>query len=85
MNVLVDLSFLRAFEAVKVIMIVNIVFGYILSALTPLGAAGIPLGVLGKLLHKLPLYSMGFCWVCFAAGALVISIVLNLIPAKKNG
>ena len=27
-----------------VIMVVNIVFGYILSALTPLGAAGIPLG-----------------------------------------
>ena len=55
------------------------------SVVYALDAAGIPLGVLGKLLHKLPLYSMGFCWVCFAAGALVISIVLNLIPAKKNG
>ena len=55
------------------------------SVVYALDAAGIPLGVLGKLLHKLPLYSMGFCWVCFAAGALVISIVLNLIPAKKTG
>ena len=53
------------------------------SILYSLDTVKVPLGFLSEILHKLPLYSMGFCWVCFAAAAIVISVVLNLIIRKK--
>ena len=53
------------------------------SVLYALDAADIPLGVVADLLHKLPLYDVGFCWVSFAAGAVVISMLLGLILRKK--
>ncbi len=54
------------------------------SVLYALDAAKVPLGFLGSLLRKLPLYSMGFSWVFFAAIALIISTVLNAVLAKAE-
>ena len=54
------------------------------SVLYAQDAAGVPLGALGNLLHKLPLYSMGFTWVLFAAGAVLLSLVLNLVSKKQS-
>ena len=53
------------------------------SVLYSLETSKVPLGFLGEILHKLPLYSMGFCWVCVAAAAIVISIIVNLVIRKK--
>ena len=55
----------------------------VVSILYSLDTAKVPLGFLSKILHKLPLYSMGFCWVCVAASAIVISIIVNLVIRKK--
>lgn len=52
------------------------------SVLYALDSANLPLGILGELLRKLPLYSMGFCWVGIAGGALVISILIQTVAAK---
>lgn len=54
------------------------------SVLYALDTAKVPLGSLGALLHRLPLYSMGFGWVLFAIAALAISILLNSASAKKE-
>ena len=53
------------------------------SILYSLDTAKVPLGFFSGILHKLPLYSMGFCWVCVAAAAIVISIIVNLVIRKK--
>ena len=55
----------------------------VVSILYSLDTAKVPLGFLSGILHKLPLYSMGFCWVCVAAAAIVISIILNSVIRKK--
>ncbi len=55
----------------------------VVSILYSLDTAKVPLGFLSGILHKLPLYSMGFCWVCVAASAIVISIIINLVIRKK--
>ena len=55
----------------------------VVSILYSLDTAKVPLGFLSGILHKLPLYSMGFCWVCVAAAAIVISIIVNLVIRKK--
>lgn len=44
-----------------------------------LGDAGVPLGKLGRLLHRLPLYQLGFGWVSVAAGMLVLSCLMGLL------
>ena len=54
------------------------------SVLYSLDTAKLPLGFISGLLHKLPLYSMGFCWVCVAIVAAIVSIILNSITANKN-
>ena len=54
------------------------------SVIYALETAGIPLGFFSDLLHKLPLYSMGFCWVCIAVIAILVSILINLIPRNKQ-
>lgn len=54
------------------------------SVLYALDVAKVPLGFLGELLHKLPLYSMGFCWVGIAAGALLNSVVCHGVTMKKH-
>lgn len=50
-----------------------------------LGDAGVPLGVLGRLLHRLPLYRLGFGWVCVAAGMLILSCLLGALARSKAG
>ena len=55
----------------------------VVSVLYSLDTAKVQLGFLSGILHKLPLYSMGFCWVCVAAAAIVISIIVNLVIRKK--
>ena len=54
-----------------------------ISVVYALDAAHVPLGFLGSLLHKLPLYSMGFGWVGVAAAFAIVSVVMNCLPAKK--
>ena len=49
-----------------------------------LGDAGLPLGVLGQLLHRLPLYRLGFGWVCVAAGMLLLSFGVNALLRRAH-
>lgn len=49
-----------------------------------LGDAGLPLGALGQLLHKLPLYRLGFGWVCVAAGMLLLSFGVNALWGRAH-
>ena len=56
----------------------------VVSVLYSLDTAKVPLGFIGELLHKLPLYSRGFCWVCVAAAAIIISVILNLVIRKND-
>lgn len=48
-----------------------------------LSDAQVPLGALGRLLHKLPLYRLGFGWVCVAAGMLVLSSLMGVLFRGK--
>ena len=52
------------------------------SVFYALDAAGVPLAFLGKLLHKLPLYSLGFGWIWFALAAVPVSMALDLVRKK---
>ena len=47
-------------------------------------SAGLPLGVLGQLLHRLPLYRLGFGWVCVAAGMLLLSFGVNALLRRAH-
>ena len=53
------------------------------SVVYALDTAGVPLGFLGTLFRKLPLYAMGFCWVSVAVGAIAASVAVNLLLPKK--
>lgn len=53
------------------------------SVIYALDCAGLPLGLLSDLCKKLPLYSMGFCWVSVAAAALAVSLVMHAVLRKK--
>ena len=44
-----------------------------------LSDVGFPLGSIGEALHHLPLYGLGFGWVCVAVFMLLCSLVLNLL------
>ena len=54
------------------------------SVLYALGDAGVPLGGLGELLHRLPLYKMGFGWLGVAAGMLVLSLLVGAFSKAKE-
>ena len=54
------------------------------SVLYALGDAGVPLGGLGVLLHRLPLYKMGFGWLGVAAGMLALSLLLGVLCKPKE-
>ena len=54
------------------------------SVLYALGDAGVPLGGLGVLLHRLPLYKMGFGWLGVAAGMLVLSLLAGAFSKAKE-
>lgn len=49
----------------------------VVSTLYALSDAGVPLGALESVLHRLPLYKLGFGWLCVAAGMLVLSLVMG--------
>ena len=55
----------------------------VLSVLYALDEAGLPLGVMGGLLHKLPLYGLGFGWVWTAAGMLVLALLAGVLSKEK--
>ena len=54
------------------------------SVVYALDVAKIPLGFVGNLFRKLPLYSMGFCWVSVAAAALLLSVVIAPVVSKNR-
>lgn len=47
----------------------------VVSTLYALSDAGVPLGILETALHKLPLYRLGFGWLCVAGAMLALSIL----------
>ena len=55
------------------------------SVLYALGDAGVPLGSLGQLLHRLPLYKMGFGWLGVALGMLALSVLVGVLSKVKKG
>ena len=54
------------------------------SVLYALGDAGVPLGSLGVLLHRLPLYKLGFGWLGVAAAMLALSLLAGAFTKTKN-
>ena len=54
------------------------------SVLYALGDAGVPLGSLGQLLHRLPLYKMGFGWLGVALGMLALSLLVGALCKEKE-
>ena len=54
------------------------------SVLYALGDAGVPLGSLGQLLHRLPLYKMGFGWLGVALGMLALSLLVGALCKAKE-
>jgi branched-chain amino acid transport system II carrier protein len=55
----------------------------VLSVLYALDEAGLPLGGMGGLLHKLPLYGLGFGWIWTAAGMLVLALLAGVLSKEK--
>ena len=53
------------------------------SVIYALDAAGLPMGFIGGLCRKLPLYDMGFCWVSIALAALLAGCLLKAVVRKK--
>lgn len=56
----------------------------VVSTLYALSDAGVPLGALETALHKLPLYKLGFGWLCVAGGMLTASLVVGLVSGAKK-
>ena len=54
------------------------------SVLYALGDAGVPLGGLGVLLHRLPLYKLGFGWLGVAAAMLALSLLAGAFSRAKE-
>ena len=56
----------------------------LVSVVYALDTAGVPLGALGTLARRLPLYSVGFGWVCAAAVMLGISVCMALLRRRMR-
>lgn len=56
----------------------------VVSTLYALSDVGVPLGALETALHKLPLYKLGFGWLCVAGGMLAASLVVGLVSGAKK-
>ena len=57
----------------------------VVSTLYALSDANVPLGVLETALHKLPLYRLGFGWLCVAGGMLALSLITGgLCKGKRS-
>jgi len=54
------------------------------SILYALDSAHVPLGFLGSLCRRLPMYEMGFCWVSIAVLMLAVSCILKPLFREKN-
>ena len=54
------------------------------SVVYALDVAKVPLGILGDICRKLPLYSIGFCWVSVTVIAMLSSVVINAIAVKTR-
>lgn len=55
------------------------------SVLYVLEQAKLPLGIIGELCHKLPLYSMGLGWVVVGLAAVLVSMVCGYVSGQKAG
>lgn len=55
------------------------------SVLYVLEQAKLPLGIIGELGHKLPLYSMGLGWVVVGLAAVLVSMVCGCVSGQKAG
>ena len=55
------------------------------SVLYVLEQAKLPLGIIGELCHKLPLYSMGLGWVVVGLAAVLVSMVCGCVSGQKAG
>ena len=56
----------------------------VVSVIYACDEAGLSLGFITTLCQKLPLYSMGFCWVSVALVMLIISLAIGFIRSKKK-
>lgn len=54
----------------------------VVSVIYALDEAGFSIGFVTDICKKLPLYSMGFCWVCVAAVMYVISLLAFKVKSK---
>ena len=54
------------------------------SVIYSLDTAGVPLGILGTVFEKLPLYADGFGWVGIAVAAIFLSLIINWMTRKKK-
>ena len=55
----------------------------VVSVIYALDEAGFSVGFVTDICKKLPLYSMGFCWVCVAAVMYVISLLAFKVKSKN--
>ena len=55
----------------------------VISVLYALDEAGLPLGALGELLHRLPLYGLGFGWIWAAGGMLVTALLMGVLVPRQ--
>ena len=56
----------------------------VISVIYACDEAGLSLGFITSLCQKLPLYSMGFCWVSVSLVMLVISLAIGFIKSRKK-
>ena len=55
----------------------------VISVIYALEQVKLPLGVVGKVLHKLPFYSYGLGWVCIAVVMMILSVLIQYVMNKK--
>ncbi len=56
----------------------------LISGIYVLDEARLPMGPILALAQKLPLYEMGFGWICVAIGMMGLSVLINISRRKKN-
>ena len=56
----------------------------LISVIYVLDEAQLPMGPILTLVQKLPLYEMGFGWICVAVVMMVLSILINSNRREKN-
>lgn len=56
----------------------------IISIIYVLDTSKVPLGIISRLVHNLPFYDSGFCWVSVALVMILVSLLLNLLPNRTK-